>query len=144
MEVRELRLQTGLSQSKFAKMFDVPVSTLKDWELLPTLSGQLLKHVTLKWRSIDDIILRLGCIPHREAIVVACGKAYILSTRSLHCRHPLLSIEAVWIEGIGSLSILIAVKTSILQVPLALGKHTVYAPVNEDTKAILGELLAHS
>ncbi|MGN0156205.1 MAG: helix-turn-helix domain-containing protein, partial [Lachnospiraceae bacterium] len=32
MEVRELRMQTGLSQSKFAKMFDVPVSTLKDWE----------------------------------------------------------------------------------------------------------------
>ena len=32
MEVRELRLQTGLSQSKFAKMFDVPVPTLKDWE----------------------------------------------------------------------------------------------------------------
>jgi len=30
--VRELRLQTGLSQSKFAKMFDVPVATLKDWE----------------------------------------------------------------------------------------------------------------
>ena len=32
MKVRELRLQTGLSQSKFAKMFDIPVSTLKDWE----------------------------------------------------------------------------------------------------------------
>ena len=32
MGVRELRLQTGLSQSKFAKMFDVPVATLKDWE----------------------------------------------------------------------------------------------------------------
>lgn len=32
MEVRELRLQTGLSQSKFAKMFDIPVATLKDWE----------------------------------------------------------------------------------------------------------------
>ena len=32
MEVTELRLQTGLSQSKFAKMFDIPVSTLKDWE----------------------------------------------------------------------------------------------------------------
>lgn len=32
MEIRELRLQTGLSQSKFAKMFDIPVSTLKDWE----------------------------------------------------------------------------------------------------------------
>ena len=32
MEVKELRIQTGLSQSKFAKMFDVPVATLKDWE----------------------------------------------------------------------------------------------------------------
>ena len=32
MEVKNLRLQTGLSQSKFAQMFDVPVSTLKDWE----------------------------------------------------------------------------------------------------------------
>ena len=32
MEARELRLQTGLSQSKFAKMFDIPISTLKDWE----------------------------------------------------------------------------------------------------------------
>lgn len=32
MDVRELRLQAGLSQSKFAKMFEVPVSTLKDWE----------------------------------------------------------------------------------------------------------------
>ena len=27
-----MRLQTVLSQSKFAKMFDIPVSTLKDWE----------------------------------------------------------------------------------------------------------------
>ena len=32
MEIRNLRLQTGLSQSKFAKMFDIPVPTLKDWE----------------------------------------------------------------------------------------------------------------
>lgn len=32
MSVKELRLQTGLSQSKFANMFDIPVATLKDWE----------------------------------------------------------------------------------------------------------------
>lgn len=32
MSIKELRLQTGLSQSKFARMFDVPVATLKDWE----------------------------------------------------------------------------------------------------------------
>lgn len=32
MEVKEMRIQTGLSQSKFAKMFEIPVATLKDWE----------------------------------------------------------------------------------------------------------------
>lgn len=32
MGIKELRVFTGLSQSKFAKMFDIPVSTLKDWE----------------------------------------------------------------------------------------------------------------
>lgn len=32
MSIKELRFQTGLSQSKFARMFDIPVSTLKDWE----------------------------------------------------------------------------------------------------------------
>ena len=32
MSIKELRSQTGLSQSKFAAMFDIPVSTLKDWE----------------------------------------------------------------------------------------------------------------
>lgn len=32
MRIKELRLQTGLSQSKFANMFDIPIATLKDWE----------------------------------------------------------------------------------------------------------------
>ena len=32
MSIKELRFHTGLSQSKFAAMFGIPVSTLKDWE----------------------------------------------------------------------------------------------------------------
>ena len=32
MSIKELRFQTGLSQSKFAAMFDIPTSTLRDWE----------------------------------------------------------------------------------------------------------------
>lgn len=32
MTVKELRTQLGFSQSKFAAMFNIPVSTLKDWE----------------------------------------------------------------------------------------------------------------
>ena len=32
MDIRQMREQTGLSQSKFAMMFDIPLSTLRDWE----------------------------------------------------------------------------------------------------------------
>lgn len=32
MEIKELRACTGLSQNKFANMFEIPVATLKDWE----------------------------------------------------------------------------------------------------------------
>ena len=30
--VKELRKQTGMSQSQFATYFDIPVRTLQDWE----------------------------------------------------------------------------------------------------------------
>ena len=32
MEIKQLRVCTGLSQNKFASMFEIPVATLKDWE----------------------------------------------------------------------------------------------------------------
>lgn len=32
MTVKELRAQTGLSQSQFAARFQIPVRTLQDWE----------------------------------------------------------------------------------------------------------------
>ena len=32
MEIKELRMCTGLSQNKFVNMFEIPVATLKDWE----------------------------------------------------------------------------------------------------------------
>ena len=32
MTIKELRQQTGLSQSAFAKYFEIPVRTLQDWE----------------------------------------------------------------------------------------------------------------
>ena len=32
MTVKELRAKTGLSQSKFAARFELPVRTLQDWE----------------------------------------------------------------------------------------------------------------
>ena len=32
VSIRELREYTGLSQNKFAAMFGIPASTVKDWE----------------------------------------------------------------------------------------------------------------
>lgn len=32
MTIKELRQQTGLSQSGFAKYFEIPVRTVQDWE----------------------------------------------------------------------------------------------------------------
>ena len=33
MDIRKMRTMTGLSQSKFADLFELPVATLKDWEI---------------------------------------------------------------------------------------------------------------
>lgn len=48
MKVSEIRAMTGLSQSKFAELFDVPVRTLQDWEQErrlppPYVPGMMLK-----------------------------------------------------------------------------------------------------
>lgn len=32
MDIKEIRALTGLSQSKFAKEYDIPVRTLQGWE----------------------------------------------------------------------------------------------------------------
>ena len=32
MDIAELRKQTGMSQSKFAAYFEIPVRTVQDWE----------------------------------------------------------------------------------------------------------------
>lgn len=48
MKVSEIRAMTGLSQSKFAALFDIPVRTLQDWEQErrlppPYVPGMMLK-----------------------------------------------------------------------------------------------------
>ncbi len=59
MNIKELRFQTGLSQSKFAAMFDIPVSTLRNWEqerrTPPTYVVNMIKKILeLQGILIDD------------------------------------------------------------------------------------------
>ena len=55
MGIKELRAQTGLSQSKFANLFDIPVATLKDWEQgrrKPPIYGVNMIKTILEYRGM--------------------------------------------------------------------------------------------
>lgn len=65
MSIQEMRLGTGLSQSKFAKMFDIPVATLKDWE-------QGRRNPPVYVVKMIKTILELKGIAVDEGYVTAC------------------------------------------------------------------------
>ena len=52
VSIAEIRKSTGMSQSEFAKFFDIPVRTLQDWEqerrvpppYVPGMMLRILKH----------------------------------------------------------------------------------------------------
>ena len=67
MRIKELRLQTGLSQSKFANMFDIPVATLKDWE-------QERRNPPIYVVTMIKTILEYKGMLVDEAYVAACEK----------------------------------------------------------------------
>jgi len=71
MLTKELRAKTGLSQSKFAKLFDIPVRTLQQWEqgissppeYVPKMIERLLSYYgkinkTIPEFNIEDYRLR--------------------------------------------------------------------------------------
>lgn len=97
-------------------------------------SASSFHDVALEWRSLHYVVIALPGVPHREAVVVARGEADILRASVLDGFHPLMGVEAMRIEGVGGLGILHAVGHGVLQIPLALGKRAVDAPVKEDAK----------
>ncbi len=72
MNIKEIRIQTGLSQSKFASMFDIPVSTLKDWEqgrrTPPSYVVKMIKTILeLQGIIIDDNYI-IACENRRRSV----------------------------------------------------------------------------
>ena len=67
MDIKELRFQTGLSQSKFAAMFDIPTSTLRDWE-----QGRRTPPVYVV--NMIKTILELQGLIVSDDYIVACEK----------------------------------------------------------------------
>ena len=72
MNIRELRHQTGLSQSKFAAMFEIPVATLKDWEqerrIPPAYVGNMMKTILELKGLIADTHYIEACEKSRKSV----------------------------------------------------------------------------
>lgn len=72
VEIRELRMQTGLSQSKFASMFNIPVATLKDWEQgrrkPPIYVISMIKTILEDKGMLMSEAYLLGCEERRKSV----------------------------------------------------------------------------
>ncbi len=67
MSIKELRSRTGLSQSKFAAMFDIPVSTLKDWEQERRTPPAYVVNMIKKILELQGILINDNCIDSYES-----------------------------------------------------------------------------
>lgn len=67
MTIKELRLQTKFTQKQFAEMFNVPLSTLKDWE-------QGRRHPPVYVIKMMKTILELQGLNITEDYVSACER----------------------------------------------------------------------
>ena len=103
--------------------------------------GKFLEDVTLEGGGIDDIIVADCTLEHRETVVMARGDGNIAGTGVLDGAHPLVGIKARGIEACRQLGILVAVDVLVEHDPLAVGEHRIDAPMDEDTKFIVLELL---
>lgn len=73
MEIKELRITTGLSQAEFSKKFGIPVSTIKNWEqgqrkppkYLVSMMQQLLKYeaAVQPGDDPDNVYVQPVCCP---------------------------------------------------------------------------------
>ena len=120
---------------------DMAVVQVQADTLFLTCLCQFFQYVTTKGSSLHDIELALLGSPHRETIVMTGGEADILGTSLLDATHPLSCIKTVRIESICHLGIFITVGHCILQIPLALSKHAIQAPVQENTQLHISEFL---
>lgn len=72
MDIKKMRLQTGLSQSKFAAMFEIPVATLKDWEqgrrTPPSYVVNMIQMILQYKGLLVDTEYIDGCEKRRESV----------------------------------------------------------------------------
>ena len=87
--------------------------------------------------SIYDIEIGLLGAEHGKSVVMARGDGDIFGPRSFDGRHPFGSIEPRRIKAGGKQIVFRTLDVLVVLVPLALGGHTVYSPMQEDTEFLV-------
>jgi predicted transcriptional regulator len=105
MSVKEIRLQTGMSQNKFAEMFTIPVSTLRDWEQgrrTPSdyVVNMMQKILELQGYSIDEKYIE-ACERRKASVEKAIA---ILLTATDGLDDVFLNVLDSYIAGLMTLS----------------------------------------
>ena len=74
--------------------------------------------------------------------MVARGKADILCARILERLNPSLCVEAVRVERVSSLLVLLVREFTFTEIPLALSEHTVQSPMEENYEFAICKLMS--
>ena len=82
--------------------------------LLVALLGKFLYDIAPEWGCINNVVVALLRVPHRETVMVTAGEADVLCSGILYCRHPCFGIKTVWVERICSLCIFRLVDGEVL------------------------------
>ncbi len=107
-----------------------------------TFLRQFLEDVALERGCIYDIVVALTGVPHRKAVMMTGGECYVLGSAFFYGADPFGCVEVCRIEAGGCLCVLFGCDIVIVQVPFALGKHAVDAPVQEDSESVVGKFLS--
>ena len=122
----------------------VAVVEVKLQSVLSARLGQGLHHVASVRRGLDDVVGACLGLPHGEAVVVAAGEGDVLCSGLLEELHPFACIEPGGTEASGELGVLVAVDAAVVHHPLSVGQHGIDAPMDEDAKLAVLEVLAYA
>lgn len=101
--------------------------------------GQLFEHVASKRGGVNDIVVRLPGLEHRETVVVTRGEADIACSGILDGLDPGIGVESRRVERPSRLRIFLVVEVGVVKIPFTLPEEAVNAPMQENAETVVGK-----